>query len=376
MDAERFLHSYPELASDETENPSRRPNEISPALKDHLDDATYWQETFADTIRQHLKGNGVDAAKAEEYRNAYWLWHYNTMPSLGKSVRSAIHLNPDNEQLLQELTFHHIAPGLTCEWLALSDPEYAPTAADRHEAQAWIASQSASLAYERKQIESAVRKRNPREGLENTVILEKYLTKAEKAILGNINGQLTELDMHIVLLELCKENPGLVSIVSVPQFESGIHSSRNADSILIDTHLAEAHGLQAKIAVRSREFYEFNQRGTEAAPTEKYDNNFVTLIDGLNDLGNSVVTRVPGTSTLKSVPRPGLIAMDLLAGMSFKEMPGYGLSPTYNREIMTAHGIAKELTRERKPYLHQAVNNIRDRVIDGLYREPTFAARS
>jgi hypothetical protein len=122
---------------------------------------------------------------------------------------------------------------------------------------------------------------------------------------------------------------------------------RNVDQLLLDTLNKKVQGIQVKINVPSEE------------TLKRYDHNFVTVVDGLHDLGNSTFSpnRVNHQQAL-----PGQIAMSFLGEQGINAAPASVRRP----DFMHSRAIAQELSRGRRSFLAQATANIADRVLSEL----------
>ena len=100
----------------------------------------------------------------------------------------------------------------------------------------------------------------------------------------------------------------------------------------------------------------------------EYDSRYVTLIDGMIDLGN---TR-PGEGTYgrsTGLPFPGMLSLDFLkfdasvhkasTNPAFKDDLG---------DLIEAKEIAAEFSSSKSSYLQQAKKNIQGRILHDLYK--------
>lgn len=162
-------------------------------------------------------------------------------------------------------------------------------------------------------------------------------------------GHLTEVDTAIVSLELTKANPHIVTIPAPHQYERNVVQA-NADFLTFDTHKQQVRGLQVKGAA------------TTMHRVNRYDPSFITVIDGMSDLGDTITS--PSGRPLERFP--GQIALGILSSMPIKSVPTFVDRATYLHQRQ----VAKELLHGRKSQLQMATQHIGYRVLHDLYRQP------
>lgn len=115
-------------------------------------------------------------------------------------------------------------------------------------------------------------------------------------------GLLNEFDTAITTQEISLSRPTIVVVPGASQFESSSSRERNSDFLAIDLRMdsdngeRQARGIQAKLTV-------------DHETAEETDDDFITLIDGVIDLGSTKAVR-PNAHKSHTVTRawPGLVA--------------------------------------------------------------------
>lgn len=192
------------------------------------------------------------------------------------------------------------------------------------------------------------------------------------AMLAVFNGQLTEIDTAVAILEQMKHDSATeasrLALVPAPQkFEAGYRNRhRSIDFLLIDTKEKQARGIQVKTRVHS--LLEKSEKQSNTAPIRRYDDEFVTLIDGVIDLGNTRVT----PDRRKVVSAPGLVSLNFLQhNVSIQKLRKHPVFRNDIRSLMVAQMAAKELAGNTKPYIKFATTHIIDRLVHDLHKEKT-----
>lgn len=169
------------------------------------------------------------------------------------------------------------------------------------------------------------------------------------------SGLHNECDTAITLLNMSYRDPDVAVLPAPMQFENQHPSSLNSDFIIIRRSNKQARGVQAKVRSTNEGY-----RG--------YDPNYVTLVDGVNDLGNSQAVRTdPYKSTRSVVAWPGLISLEYL-----KSLKPDGSHNLNKKAVLQAQFQAHALSRSAKPYLATASARVSERVLHDLeqQREP------
>lgn len=115
-------------------------------------------------------------------------------------------------------------------------------------------------------------------------------------------GILNEIDTAIVAQEVSLKNPGVFVLPAASQFESSTRHERNSDLLAIDMKKSgdggerQVRGIQAKLSV-------------DQEVADNTDPDYVTLVDGIMDLGSTKRIRPQAHRSAEIVkPWPGLIA--------------------------------------------------------------------
>lgn len=180
----------------------------------------------------------------------------------------------------------------------------------------------------------------------------------------SLTGQITEIDAAIALLEVAKQLPiderdDIVILPSPPKYEG--NSRAASDFLIFDTAEKQVRGIQVKTRLR---------------PSSKYDENYVSFIDGVNDLGNYEVESAPsGRDRKRAVP--GLLAADFIL-----HNEGLTDTPTILRnelfrglqgQIINAKETARELFPENSESsenrVEWAAEAIGRRILSDLYSD-------
>jgi hypothetical protein len=263
--------------------------------------------------------------------------------------RDVAYYDSDNESVVNEMNFHIMNSEFGPVWNRLLLPELQmPLAADQIETiQTKIAIQAAKLI----KVSREIAQEASNKGIRSTLPL-------------SIGGQLTEIDAAIAMLEMTKDDsfedePHLIVVPAPTLFESVQHNKQlSSDFIFLDTVKNMSRGIQVKTSIDY--FPSFVKR--------EYDARYVTLIDGMIDLGN---TR-PGEGTYgrsTGLPFPGMLSLDFLkldvsvhkasANPAFKDDLG---------DLIEAKEIAAEPSSSKSSYLQQAKKNIQGRILHDLYK--------
>lgn len=360
MDNRQFAEGYKTPASHTAKDVER---DMSPEVTEIMQGPRKWSSFFDTQLTNYLKGtpddSPVDTFRAIELDYSLgWV-----EPHLLQSVMDIRKLDTSNQDVrhaANELHFHVLNRELLPMWHRILLPEFSEgiPASDLYIMQVKLSIHAA-------EITNAARKAKAED--ERLGIMT--------GMVGVFYGQLTEIDTAIVILEQLKEETekGEARLVLLPapqKYESGHHNKRRAsDFILIDTIEKQARGVQVKTRITS--LTEHPTPGTyinksTKQPEPRYDNDFVTLVDGVADLGNSRVT--PDRRGVISAP--GLISLDFLHhNVSVQKLSKH---PDFRRNlktIITAKGIARELTGDRRPYLNSAKHHVMGRLSYDLYKE-------
>jgi len=266
-----------------------------------------------------------------------------------KNTRNAAINGINSESIVNEMNFHIMNIEFGPVWNRLLLPELQmPLGADQIETiQTKLAIQAAKLTKVSREIAQEASNKGVRSKMPRT-----------------IGGQLTEIDAEIAMLEVTKDDsfedePHLVVLPAPTLFESVQHNKRLAsDFIFLDTIKNMSRGIQVKTSI---DYF-------PSLVKREYDSRYVTLIDGMIDLGN---TR-PGEGTYgrsTGLPFPGMLSLDFLkfdasvhkasTNPAFKDDLG---------DLIEAKEIAAEFSSSKSSYLQQAKKNIQGRILHDLYK--------
>lgn len=345
MENGRFVAGYSEPTG------YHRFNSESSEVKELMEGPRKWATFFDRQLVLNLKQAPGDI-HSDIYKNldSYkYDWADRYLDTIAKENRKLAYHDMNAEQSVNELNFHIMNTEFMPLWRRLLLPEMqAALSADQIEnIQTRLAMQGAQLALARKDI------------TEQASIDGLY-----SALPNCINGQLTEIDFGIVGLEILKDHsfedkPHLLFVPAPPQFESA-HKNKalSADFIFMDTELQVSRGIQVKTSIN---YFKDNN-------TRRYDGDFVTLIDGMVDLGNS---KAAGSKydNYSAIPEPGLIALNFLKfDLSINKA---GRNPALRGDIgalMRAKEAAKKLSGNKSSFLAQAKKNVQGRILHDLYK--------
>lgn len=274
---------------------SKSPRYIKPVhglsfynTKSLLSPAIHWADTFSFLVDAHLHSDNLDPAAVGQILTMYEsdITKQLLRGTIRASEKEALQ-KPELASHLNGLNFHTLNQEMSANWWTLMGVgEKAP--ADYMD----ISRMQANLSIQ------ALRLVQAQKNYRNK---DQYLLdpKAEHPFDESLTGQITEIDAAITLLEVSKQLPGkdkdgIVVIPSPPHYEGGTPAA--SDFLIFDTNENQAHGIQVKTRLRGR---------------SKYDENFVSFIDGVSDLGNYQDVAMP-LGHVKRQVMPGLISADYL----------------------------------------------------------------
>jgi hypothetical protein len=345
MENGKFVDGYSEPT-----NYYRYSSESSEA-KELMEGPRKWAAFFDRQLVLNLKqAPGEPPQQIYKQLNSYQHeWADRYLDDTIKESREIAYYDIAAERNVMELNSHLLNRELIQLWRRLLIPEIqAPLSADQLEViQIKLAVQATRLVVARKEFID-------RAGIDGVY----------SALPGIINGQLTEIDAALPMLEILKDdsfedNPHLLFVSAPPQFESVRNNKQlSADYIFMDTELQASRGVQVKTSIDY-----FSSENTRI-----YDNQYVTLIDGIVDLGNSKATKGRG-NPFDSIPNPGLMSLDFLKfHLSIEKA---GRTPALREDIgvlIRAKETARKLSDSKTSFLLQAKKNIQGRIINDLYK--------
>lgn len=329
MDLRRFAEAYSPL-----------PEKIPPSnaeRRELLDAPRKWMRFFDETMDDYLSDelNPIEDAFIEQLRT-YSAWNYRSLRSSVKRMHAIEDGATQHNNAMNEFTFHHLNGPMAPLWHRALFSDGNPFRTQ------YLTDIQLNLA-----VHAAPTMRQLVRLQSNPATIETQPHKQAK-------GLLSEVDTAVTGIEIMKTHPELVILPAPVRYENNPHAiDRNVDLLLIDTEKQQVRGLQVKT-----DTYEGAGRG------RLYNPDYVSIIDGANELGNSTFT--PGNNA-RRLSLPGQIAMGILAEQPLKQSPAY-----MNRsEYMQARQIAKEIMKTRRSYLGHAVLNLSGRLLHDLYRQPS-----
>jgi hypothetical protein len=310
-----------------------------------------WTSFFDRQLILHLRGEKTSANEPDVLLDALQDYQFNWLNvHLDKSVAKSRELaeSKNKDPVVNELTFHMLNREMMPLWysLLLGPEAVVLTPAHLHTMQTRLALTASSLYSDAQRYRLA-------EGKDEM----KYRVGLQ------VSSQLSEFDTAIVLLEIMKrqgsENPSdFIAVPASPRFEAAYGSgARLSDFLFFDTLTSQVRGVQTKSKIDGQFI--------------KYDQDYVTVVDGVTDLGNSHV-EYSKKYGVHAAPDPGLISLDFLKNqVSIKEL---SRNPIFNddmRGVLVARQKAQHILGSRKSYYHQAVQHVGERLLYDLYKQKT-----
>jgi hypothetical protein len=326
MDMRRFGRAYPEL-------PEKIPPS-NPERRELLEAPRKWMRIFDETMSDYFSGElTADHSWFAGNIVDYYNWGYRNLDVLTKGARALDDPTSRND-IGSELTFHRLNTPMVFLWEHLLYHVIPRDATELSDIQVQLALESAPFSRRLKQLSS---------------IGEPSETKEGKLIMGQLN----EFDAAIILIELMKTNPNLIVVPAPERFESQRQRSNlNSDFIFVDKQERHARGVQVKTFM------------ADSTGVEHYNHDYVTLIDGSVDLGNSQA-RTRGRRDI-TTSLGGQIALGILSEAPLNKVPPFILRPEYMRN----RAMGRELFRGRKSFLETATRHVGERVLHDLYQNP------
>lgn len=348
MDTRQFVEGYRTPANHVV---AHHYETLDPEVQSVMEGPRKWASFFDRLLVLHLTGeqNGVNepAAMFKELRDYQLGWLEPHLDSTLKTSYDLAERTLLSDSQVNELDFHILNREMMPAWYRL-----------------FYGGEVAELGPQRLQ---TMQTRLALRGADIQGKYQKYLLKEQRDgvrsdITHRISGQLNEIDTSIILLEIMKREglsmpAHLIALPAPPQFEAGHKNTRRAsDFLFFDSLTNQVRGIQVK--------------GIVSSATEKeYDNEYVTLIDAVNDLGNSKSAYSPKRGHY-TASAPGLIALDfLLNKTSISKM---SRDPIFNTDMPTvfrAKESARSVFGTNKSYFDTAVNNVSGRILHDLYKQ-------
>ena len=321
-----------------------------------MEPAQRWSRYFSNLLNAHFMNETLDGEEISRGLSAYTSDSNQQLThNVIRNIENIASHYPSVVPYTNKLNFHTINQELIPYWLHLMGPEVhpAPDYIDITVMQARLGVRALQLTRTRQIF------------YEKLLLVAPEPTEEELELDQAFAGRITEIEAPIAALEVLKEQPAdtrenLVLLTGPSRFESGrSQDSRASDFILIDTEESQVTGIQVKTTLRG---------------TRKYDKRFVTFIDGVKDLGNSVQTsRTDGSTTRRAYP--GLLAADfILNNEALRKQSAYsrieGLQGMFGH-ILDAKEFAHTLPEPADGLEDRAVRaaeRLRGRLFDALYK--------
>lgn len=347
MDARQFVDGYKEPANHIV---AHHYEERNPEVQELMEGPRRWTSFFDRQLILFMKGerNGVNEPRA--LFNGLRTYQLDWIPPfLDETYKSTLELSrreTDAQPTLDELNFHLMSREMMPAWYNLFFTDQAIELGPNqiHEMQVRLALLGTEL--QDKWIE---------EGNAD------HSTGLRSGIQGWIGGQLTKIDSAITLLEVMKkEGAGLpstlITVPAPPRFKSAHRNqSRSVDFIVYDTLTKNTRGVHAET------FLTFDDDADKQA-----DSDYVTIIDGSTDLGNTGREYNAGSGHYLA-SKPGMLSLDyLLNRTSVREL---SRNPRFNNDlnkIFRLRSIASKNFGARNTYIAQAAEHVGGRVLRDL----------
>lgn len=305
MDAERFAKGFERPPRDYA---SLRGKEWIEARDALVDPSIRWSHFFSHLLDSYLKDKPIDFADA---RRAIGIYTGNSTRNLLtntiQATERAATYKPALLLQLNRMNFHTINQEMGDAWLHIINPEAYQSLDFIHltAIQARLAVSALQLIETRRRISNGLLRENP------------GLVLKEVAIDQSFAGRITELDAAITLLQVVKDLPfdesGAITVLPAPSKYEGFQN-RGSDFIILDTIKRQARGIQVK---------------TRKDDTNAYDDQYISMVYGVEDLGNYVQKKHARDGAGRR-SAPGLIAADfILNSEELNSSDGYTHLPEF-----------------------------------------------
>lgn len=346
MQFEQFVEAYPRLA--------RKSAVIEKgSIFETLETVS---SQFGETLHNYLTDNDPTTLNKEESTEVildYKKWGMTVMPDLYEAVGRI-----ENEEASRNMTrgnFHTLNLGMANMWRPIFESGWHNQAA-RIEA---INSAQDLLAFHG-MAHYAERERLANKASSNTHTT--FFSPGYQSYRGWFNGLVNEIDTAIVLLEAIKDHPDVTVVPGPPQFEDSGRQT-NADFLVIDTTKREAIGVQTKATVSSEQH-------------DAYDPNYIVMIDGAIDLGNSMAKRTMRNHSYKAIISwPGLISVHRMRMLPVHGPRLEAVKSMFGSEqrVVQQKMLARQaLTGAAHSNFRSATRHVSERVFYALYNTETL----
>lgn len=244
-----------------------------------------WSDRFSELTHDILQNKAPAPETSMTLLQSYLLWAHD---DLSRMVQEAWNIANENDQHnLTKLNFHMLNFGSIALWKhVLVDRRTTTTPTLVRSVQNSLAAHAVDFMRIREQ------------GIEDG----NFFSSEHKSQRSVFLGLLNEFDTAITAQEISLRSPSIVVLPAASQFESSIHSERNSDLLAIDLKVdsvsneRRARGIQAKLF-------------TDQETYDKIDKDYVTVVDGIVDLGSTKKVRPFAHRSYEEIRQwPGLIA--------------------------------------------------------------------
>jgi hypothetical protein len=297
MDSKQFVDGYQDA-------PRRNDRDKESAeIEEIMTGPRKWASFFDSQLYELLDGDRLHdyvetTDQLDEYR---YDWSETQLDSLVKRSQDLAFFDERAKSSVNELNFHVLNKEFVDIWQRALYPDLFPRlSTERIEViQTRLAKRGASL-----------------RDIKDAAGYWQSIESTPKALVPAMNGQLTEIDAAIVMLELCKQDTEILLLPAPPKFESAANKYNSVDFIVIDPKAGKTRGVQVKSYIdRYADDSTVDETRQQFKAIRKYDPTYVTMVDGMIDLGNSQV-RYSEQWGYTMVPDPGLISLVYLHGSS------------------------------------------------------------
>jgi len=309
MDSFQFLNGYQELQDpnsfnrDDRDRYRARNNFDTPEVKQLMTGPREWASLFDKIFYSFLEGyTDIDPETVNADLEVYETdWSKHHLEDLIKKSQRLAFYDADSAQAVNELNFHILTKEFMPLWRTAWSLWGGPFATQESPLEELETIQSGLASRAKKLMR-----------MKNSAFKWQKIEDTPRGLVPAINGQLTELDAAIVMLEIQKEHPNLLLLPAGPQFESSRHLDRSVDFTITDRDTWQSRGIQVKTSIAGFEdVWERNKTGDSSKSVRNYDSNYVTLVDGMIDLGNFSMRHISGKGMVMK-PNPGLISLNYL----------------------------------------------------------------
>ena len=357
MDADRFAKGFERHPQDYA---SLNGAGWTKARRSLMDPISEWSHFFSHLVDSHLTHTPVHLEETVEAIDSYTGEMYQQLVNnTVKATQDIAMYKPAMSGQLNTLNFHPLNQEFGRYWQHLASPEEmeAPSYSDLADIQLHLSIKALSLV--------DIRRRYHDSALTKGSLINRQDPRFDESIVG----QITEFDAAIAIIELLKhQHPvhreRIVFVPAPPRYET--FTNKASDFLLFDTEQQQARGIQVKTHLRGK---------------GKYDLDYVSLVDGMNDLGNYRM-RTNGSHGKAKQAMPGLIAADFILTDpdAYEASRADSCTNNYRHSLgRVAHArtIAESLDRymDYSDRAGVAAGKLEERILKELYANPSQRRR-